>query len=59
MPTHIQEDTTISKDSKNSPSVPNKELKTKKITKEIQSTKDQHESKIDIWFPHTRHHTVT
>ena len=48
MPTRIKEDTTISKDSKNSPNVPNKELKTKKRTKEMQSTKDQHESKIDI-----------
>ena len=47
MPTRIQEETSNSKDHKNS-SVPNKELKTKNTSKEMQTTKDQHKSKSDI-----------
>ena len=47
MPTRIQEETSNSKDHKNS-SVLNKELKTKNTSKEMQTTKDQHKSKSDI-----------
>ena len=47
MPTRIQEETSNSKDNKNS-SVPNKEFETKNTSKEMQTTKDQHKSKSDI-----------
>ena len=47
MPTRIQEETSNSKDNKNS-SVPTKELETKNTSKEMQTTKDQHKSNSDI-----------
>ena len=47
MPTRIQEETSNSKDHKNS-SVPNEELKKKNTTKKMQTTTKDHKSKSDI-----------